>query len=399
MRKIELLAPAGDRESAFAAVRFGADAVYLGGGMLQLRAGKTAFTLEEMRGVSEMLHKNGKKLYVTANAFVFPNEIRALGDYARALKDVGVDAAIVSDLGGIIEIKRACPELEVHVSTQANCTNHVSARAYYDMGAARVVLSRELSLEQIAEMRQKTPKELTFEAFVHGAMCVAYSGRCLLSNYLTGRSANRGGCAQSCRWKYALTEEKRPGQYFPIEEDERGTTILSSYDMCALPVLEKLIDAGVDSLKIEGRMKTAYYVATTVNAYRMYLDGAKDFSACMAELNSASHRPYSTGFYEGEIKTMPHAPEGYLRDLIYSARVLSREGDRIHIELKNKIEENDMLRPLTPNLRAEPFSARDMRDADGNPVTAAKMPDAVFTLPAPEGIEAGDYIRSEKPAE
>ncbi len=395
MRDIELLAPAGDAESAGAAVRFGADAIYLGGGMLQLRAGKTAFTLDEMRLVSESLHRDGKKLYVAANAFVFPDEINALGDYAKALKDANVDAVIVSDLGALIEVKRACPELDAHISTQANCTNHVSARAYYDMGAERVVLSRELSIPQIAEMREKTPKGLKFEAFIHGAMCVAFSGRCLLSNYMTGRSANRGGCAQSCRWKYALTEEKRPNQYFPIEEDARGATILSSYDLCALPVLDKLILAGVESLKIEGRMKTAYYVATTVNAYNMYLNGA-NFSICMGELNSASHRPYSTGFYEGEIKTLPNAPEGYLRDLIYSGRVLSREGDRIRVELKNKIEENDALRPLTPGLRANAFTARDMRDSDGNPVAAVKMPDAIFTMPAPEGVEAGDYIRSEK---
>ena len=267
MPRAELLAPAGSMESVCAALRYGADAVYVGGPSMQLRAGQTAFTLETISEAARLMHAKGKKLYVAANAFTYSNEISFMADYARALKDAEVNAMIVSDLGAIRAIKRACPEMEVHVSTQANCLNHESCNIYYELGASRVVLGRELSLEQIREIRSKIPKDLELEAFVHGAMCMAYSGRCLLSSYLTGRSANRGGCAQSCRWKFALTEEKRPGQFFPIEEDLDGTTILSSYDLNAMPGLKEILDAGVVSLKIEGRMKTAYYVATVVNAY------------------------------------------------------------------------------------------------------------------------------------
>jgi len=389
---IELLAPAGSFESALSALHFGANAVYCGGPMLQLRAGQTSFTLDKIAETAKLCHESKAKLYVAANAFTFPNEIEPMGEYARELHDRGVDAMIVSDIGSIRQIRRVCPEMEVHVSTQANCTNHETALAYYEMGARRVVLAREVSLEQIREIRAKIPAELELEAFVHGAMCMAYSGRCMISAYLTGRSANRGGCAQSCRWKFALTEEKRPGQYFPVEEDADGDTILSSYDLCALPVLDELVDAGVISFKIEGRMKTPYYVAGAVHAYRMYLDGAP-MEECMRQLNAVSHRPYSTGFYLGEIKNSINAPANYLKDMDYVGCVLERNGDRLTVQVKNKLKEGDTVEALAPGLETIRFTAGDMRDMEGNPISVAAVPDTLYTIPAPEGVGKGDFLR------
>lgn len=392
--KIELLAPAGGMDALRAAVRFGANAVYLGGPMLQLRAGNTGFTLEGVREACEYAHARNVRVYVAANAFTFPEEIPDMAEYAKRLKDAGADAMIVSDLGAIRAIKRACPDMEVHVSTQANCTNHESANIYYDLGASRVVLARELNLARISEIRAKTPAGLELEAFVHGAICMAYSGRCLLSTYLTGRSANRGGCAQSCRWKFGLTEEKRPGQVFPIEEDASGTYILSSRDLNAMPLLDEILAAGVTSLKIEGRMKTAYYVATVVNAYRMRLDGA-DEGLCMEELSAVSHRPYTTGFYRDEAKRAPNAPEGYERTREYLAPVVGRDGDRIVCEVKNKLQEGREVELLHPGRAPVRFVARDLRGEDGAPVSAAAEPGRRFTMPAPGEAGAGDYLRAD----
>ena len=248
----ELLAPAGDMECLRAALRFGADAVYVGGPRLQLRAGKVGFGMDALGEAAREVHRLGRKLYVTVNAFPTNREIEALGDYAQALFDVGADGAIVADLGAVATMRRAAPALPIHISTQANCLNYAAARVYHDMGATRVVLGREMTLEQIAELRAKTPADLELEAFVHGAMCMAYSGRCMISAYLTGRSANRGACTQSCRWSYHLMEEKRPGEFFPVEEDEDGTTILSSCDLNCLDFLDRIMAAGVTSFKLEG---------------------------------------------------------------------------------------------------------------------------------------------------
>ncbi len=392
---IELLAPAGSFEALTAAVRFGANAVYLGGPFLQLRAGSAGFSMEKVAEAAAYCHARGVKIYVAANAFVYPEEIKKIGDYARDLKQISVDAMIVSDLGAIAAIRRACDDMEVHVSTQANCMNHESALIYYSLGAKRIVLARETSLEQIKQIRDNTPPELEIEAFVHGAMCMAYSGRCMLSAYLTSRSANRCGCAQSCRWKFALTEEKRPGEYFPIEEDPDGDTILSSYDLNALPLLKKILDAGVTSLKIEGRMKTDYYVATVVGAYRRYLEGG-DMEDSLRELNAVSHRPYSTGFYLGEIKDSIHAPAGYLKDCDYVGKVLSREGDRLRVLVKNKLTAGQSVEALVPHKNAIVFTAKELQSEDGSPLAAAAVPESVFTLPAPEGIGEGDYLRIRK---
>ena len=393
MTKAELLAPAGSMESLRAALRYGADAVYIGGPSMQLRAGQTAFSLDGIREAASFVHEKGKRLYVAANAFTYTNEIPFMEDYAKRLFEAGADAMIVSDLGAIRAVKRACPEMEVHVSTQANCLNHESANIYFELGAKRVVLGREMNLAQIRKLREKTPKELEIEAFVHGAMCMAYSGRCLLSTYLTGRSANRGGCAQSCRWKYALTEEKRPGQYIPIEEDEKGTTILSSYDLCAMPLLSEILDAGVTSFKIEGRMKTEYYVACAVNAYRMRLDGA-DEKECLSELEAISHRPYSTGFYEGEIQNKPNAPVGYLKTREYLGPIVGKIGNRAVAEVKNKLVSGHVIEAVTPGKIVQ-FRAENLMTMDGEALSAAAVPDTCFTLPVPDEVSPGDYLRGE----
>ena len=401
MRHLELLSPAGSMEALQAALRFGADAVYAGGPQLQLRAGSAGFTMDMLADAAREVHARGRKLYVTVNAFPTNREIDALGDYAQALLALGADAAIVADLGAIAAMRKAAPGLPIHVSTQANCVNYAAARAYCDMGATRVVLGREMTLDDIAELRAKVPVELELEAFVHGAMCMAYSGRCLISAYLTGRSANRGGCAHSCRWNYALMEEKRPGEFLPVEEDARGTTILSSFDLNCLDFLDRIAAAGVTSFKLEGRMKSPYYVATVTNAYRRRIDGmlsgdASDASLALLrrELDAASHRAYASGFYFGEMKN--HAPDDgtYLSDCRFVGTVVARlPGGRIRVELRNRIGEGDALEVLSPNVLGLSFPAARIAGADGTPLPEATVPMALYDMDAPDIVEAGDMLR------
>ncbi len=398
---LELLAPAGDLERLDAALRFGADAVYAGGPKLQLRAGSAGLSMDALAEAARRVHSLGKKLYVTVNAFPDNGEIDGLGDYAQALLSIGADAAIVADIGAISVMRRAAPGLPIHVSTQANCVNYAAARAYCDMGAARVVLGREMTLAEIAELRQKTPAALELEAFVHGAMCMAYSGRCMISAYLTGRSANRGGCAQSCRWEYHLMEQKRPGEFFPVEEDAGGTTILSSYDLNCLGFLDQLIDAGITSFKIEGRMKSPYYVATVTNAYRRRLDALASGAATPGltallgrELDAASHRPYASGFYFGEMKKHAPADGAYYQDCIFVGVVKEKlPGGRVRVEQRNRVRTGDVLEVLSPNALGLSFTARNMTDAAGAPIDAAAVPMTLFDLDAPDAVEPGDMLR------
>ena len=371
-----------------AALRFGADAVYVGGPKLQLRAANAGFSMDGLESAAKAAHALGRKLYVTVNAFPTNGEIDALGDYAQALYALGADAAIVADLGAIAAMRRAAPGLDVHVSTQANCLNYAAARAYHDMGATRVVLGREMTLEQIAELRAKTPAALELEAFVHGAMCMAYSGRCMISAYLTGRSANRGGCAQSCRWRYHLMEEKRPGEFFPVEEDDRGTTILSSFDLNCLDFLDQIAAAGVTSFKIEGRMKSPYYVATVTNAYRRRIDGILDGTASpeqvallQRELDAASHRAYASGFYFGEMKH--HAPDdgSYTQDCTFVGVVKQiLPGGRVRVEQRNRIRAGETLEVLSPNHLGLSFPAANITDGEGHPLDAATVPMTLFDM-------------------
>ena len=401
MNQLELLAPAGDLERLRTALRFGADAVYVGGPQMQLRAGSVGFSMDDLAEAVREAHALNRRLYVTVNAFASNSEIDALGGYARALKALGADAVIVSDLGAIAAIRRAAPDLDVHVSTQANCLNYAAAQVYADLGATRVVLGREMSLTEIAELRAKTPASLELEAFVHGAMCMAYSGRCMISAYLAGRSANRGACAQSCRWTYHLMEEKRPGQFFPVEEDDRGTTILSSLDLCCIDYLDRIAAAGVTSFKIEGRMKSPYYVATVVNAYRKRLDALKTGNAddmqlalLRRELNAASHRPYSSGFYFGELKH--HAPDegAYLQDCTFVGVVRERlSGGRILFECRNRIREGDRVEILSPDSLGLSFVAGNIRSESGLPEPAAARPSEIYSMDCGCPAAPGDLLR------
>ncbi|MBO6205136.1 MAG: U32 family peptidase [Selenomonas sp.] len=302
IKKPELLAPAGNLEKMKMAVLYGADAVYLGGKAFGLRAFGGNFTYEELKEAVDFAHARGKKVYVTVNIFPHNSDMEKLPEYLRYLQEINVDALLVADLGVFMLCRKLIPNMELHISTQANNTNWATVNAWKELGAKRVVLAREMSLREIREIREKCDVDL--EMFMHGAMCISYSGRCLLSNYFTGRDSNRGSCAQSCRWKYALVEETRPGKYFPIEEDERGTYIMNSKDMCLMPHIKDVIESGVDSLKIEGRMKSVHYAASVTKAYRLAIDSyfadPENFTVkkeWMDELEKVSHRAYTTGFY------------------------------------------------------------------------------------------------------
>lgn len=391
IKKPELLAPAGDLERLCAAIRFGADAVYIGGPMLQLRAGAAGLSMQQVGEAVLIAHAAGKRIYVTVNSFVKNNEVELLGGYARELRGLGVDAVIVSDLGAVCAIKSAVPDLELHVSTQANCLNYAAARHYHDMGAKRVILGREATLEEIAELRAKTPSDLDLECFIHGAMCMSYSGRCLLSAYINGRSGNRGDCSQPCRYHYSLQSDD--GESYPVFEDEDGAMLLSSRDLNTMPFLDKIIGAGVTSLKIEGRRKSTYYVATVVNAYRRRLDGSAPPELCEAELSCASHRDFTSGFYFGEARTAPPAGAGYIQDCTFVAIVLGEEGGRYIIEQRNNFSAGDCLELLSPNSMGLSFTVDDMAIPGGEQVTYAPHPQQKLSISCPIKLSPGDILR------
>jgi len=401
MTALELLSPAGDMECLRAALRFGADAVYVGGPKLQLRAANAGFSMDDLALAVKETHALGRRLYVTVNAFPANDELDALGDYAQGLFALGVDAAIVADLGAVAVMRRAAPGLPIHISTQANCLNWAAATAWYELGASRVVLGREMTLEQIGQLRAKVPAALELEAFVHGAMCMAWSGRCMISAYLTGRSANRGGCTQSCRWRYHLVEEKRPGEFFPVEEDDRGTTILSSHDLNCLDFLDQIAAAGVTSFKIEGRMKSPYYVATVTNAYRQRLDGlangtaSSEFLALLQrELNAVSHRTYASGFYFGQMRR--HAPDDgvYRQDCVFAGVVRERlDGGRVRVQLRNPIRRGDVLEILSPGSLGRTLVAEGLTTPDGRALAQVVEPMVLFDMDAPPELADGDMLR------
>ncbi|MBR0482231.1 MAG: U32 family peptidase [Firmicutes bacterium] len=389
LKNIELLMPSGDLECVETAIRYGADAVYLGGPFMQMRAEHVGFGMEDVAEACKKLHKAEKKLYVTVNCFANNDEIPRLGDYAKELYDTGVDAIIVSDIGAIAEIKEKCPEMEIHLSTQANCMNYKAAEVYYNMGVKRIVLARELSLDRIAEIAANKPKDLELEAFIHGAMCMSYSGRCMLSAFLTGRSGNRGECAQVCRWNYYLMEEKRPGEYFPVIESERGMTILSSKELCCVGLLDKLAEAGVVSFKVEGRMRTPFYVGTVANAYRSLMDGNITKKQAREELNTVSHRPYCTGFYEGQPSQIAPDDNGYIRDALYVGNAL--EGGKMLT--RNAFDIGDELEVLTPGKVGRAFKVEKIVNAEGEFLERSSHPMDTIEINLPEGVLPGDIIR------
>lgn len=392
--KIELLAPAGGMEQLEYALHFGADAVYTGGTRFGLRTRANNFDEQHLREAVQKVHEAGKKIFITANIVMHNEDIEALSEYAALLEDIGVDAVIVSDLGALAIFKENAPSVAIHVSTQASVANYQTARLWYELGAKRVVLARELSLEEIREIRAHVPDELELEVFVHGAMCMSYSGRCLISNYLTNRDANRGHCTQPCRWNYVLMEQTRPGKYFPVQEDEHGTYLMDSRDMRMLDHLDELIDAGVNSLKIEGRMKGAYYVATVVNAYRHVLDGAPA-EEYLPELERVSHRPYSTGFFFGPANQTYDEAE-YLQTHDLCATVVACEGGRITVKQRNRFFVGDEIEVLSPHEPVRAFTVANLRTEWGELIDVANKATEIYSFDAPFDLHPADILRRKR---
>ena len=394
---IELLAPAGDMERLHMAVLYGADSVYLAGTSFGMRSFAGNFSPEELPKAVEFAHAHGVSVHVTVNTMPRNAEAAALPAYLEQLEDAGVDALILADLGAFRMAGKYAPHCARHVSTQQSIGNYACANAWHDLGAQRVVLARELSLDEIAEIRAKTPKSLEIETFGHGAMCVSYSGRCLLSNYMTGRDSNRGACAQPCRYQYALMEEKRPGEYFPVFEDERGTYILNSRDMCMIDHLDDLQKAGVDCIKIEGRAKSAYYAAIVTGAYRHCIDsvakGEPLDPVWRDEVEHVSHRVYSTGFYYG-FPGQYTENSRYIREWQVCAIVESCTPEGLATcSLRNKFTQGDTLEAVGPDLRPFAFEVGEMLDAEGTALTEPKTPQMRFTLRLPKPVPPYSILR------
>ena len=397
MTKLELLSPAGDMERLKMSVLYGADAVYLAGTDFGMRSFAGNFTPEEMPKAVEYAHSHGVKVHVTVNTMPRNDEVVQLPAYLEQLQDAGVDALIVADMGAFMLAGKYAPKCERHISTQQSIANYECAKAWYDLGAKRVVLARELHLGEIAEIRAKTPKELEIETFGHGAMCVSYSGRCLLSNYMTGRDSNRGACAQPCRYQYALMEEKRPGEYFPVYEDEKGTYILNSRDMCTIDHLKDLMDAGIDCIKIEGHAKSAYYAAIVTGAYRHVIDdiyaGREIDKVWRDEVDHVSHRIYSTGFYYGEPGQYVQNSR-YIREWQIVAKVEECDENGLALcSLNNKFRAGDALEVVGPDLRPFGIIPENMVDLEGTPLEEPRTPQMKFYMQLPKQVPALSMIR------
>ncbi len=415
----ELLSPAGNFEKLRAAILYGADAVYLAGNCFGMRSAADNFTDDELFEAARYVHERGKKLYLTVNTMPHGYEYPRLRAFIAKMKDAEIDAFIVADLGVLSVIREIIPDAEIHISTQASIVSAEAARAYAALGAKRLVLARELTLEEIKAIRAGIPEEVELEAFVHGSMCVSYSGRCLLSNNLTGRDANRGACAQPCRWNYKIIEEKRPEQPFPVEENELGTFIMSSKDMCTVDMIPELIAAGIDSFKIEGRMKSAYYTAVVTNAYRMAIDayladpdGYSFDTDLMGELESVSHREYSTGYY----RDMPiecaqtTANTGYIREKAYFATAVeysaeelpegleyeNSEGKIYKFIQRNKVSVGDAAELISPGRIGRAFTVGEIYNEAGECVESAPHPSMLFYVRVPFEVKVGDIMRSGK---
>ena len=397
MKKIELLSPAGDIERLKMAIAYGADSVYLAGTAFGMRAFAGNFSPEELPVAVKLAHDHGVSVHVTVNTMPRNDEAAALPAYLEQLQDAGVDALILADLGAFTLAGKYAPRCARHISTQQSVANYECATAWYDLGAQRVVLARELNLEEIRTIREKTPKELEIETFGHGAMCVSYSGRCLLSNYMTGRDSNRGACAQPCRYQYALMEEKRPGEYFPVYEDEKGTYILNSRDMCMIDHLQDLMDAGIDCIKIEGRAKSAYYAAIVTGAYRHCIDdiaaGKPIDPVWRDEVEHVSHRIYSTGFYYGEPGQYTEHSR-YIRDWQICAKVESCDESGLALcSLNNKFRSGDALEVVGPDLRPFPITAEAMTDCEGNALEEPRTPQMKFYIRLPKQVPPLSILR------
>ena len=414
---IELLSPAGNFEKMKSAIRYGADAVYLAGHFFGMRSAADNFTNEELKDAVIYAHERGVKVYLTVNTMPHGYEYERLREYLLDIKNFGIDAIIAADLGVIATIKELLPEMEIHVSTQASIVSPAAALAYVALGAKRLVLARELTLSEIKEIKRAIPKDVELEAFIHGSMCVSYSGRCMLSHHIIGRDANRGACAQPCRWNYKIVEEKRPDMPLPIEENELGTFIMSSKDMCTIEILPELIEAGINSFKIEGRMKSAYYTAVVTNAYRMaidsYLSDPENYKfdeRLYVELESVSHREYCTGYYLDEPTDESQLTKdvGYIRDKAYFATAveyslsdipknLEAENEYGKLALfmqKNKVSLGDGAEVISPGFIGRALTVNELYDEKGEPIESAPHPFMRFWVRAPFDVKEGDIMRS-----
>ena len=397
MGKLELLSPAGDAEQLKMSVLYGADAVYLAGTDFGMRSFAGNFSPEALPKAVAFAHDHGVKVHVTVNTMPRNDEVARLPEYLERLDDAGVDALILADLGAFTLAGRYAPHCQRHISTQQSVANYEFAQAWYDLGASRVVLAREVSLSEIRTIREKTSRELELETFGHGAMCVSYSGRCLLSNYMTGRDSNRGACAQPCRYKYALMEEKRPGEYFPIFEDEKGSYILNSRDMCMIDHLGELMDAGVDCIKLEGRAKSGYYAAIVTGAYRHCIDavsaGLPLDNRWRDEVEHVSHRVYSTGFYFGYPGQYTEDSR-YIRQWQIAAIVEDCDPSGLaRCSLRNKFRIGDTLEAVSPDMPPFGFTAESMTDADGAPLSEPRTPQSIFFLQLPKQVPPCSILR------
>lgn len=401
---IELLAPAGDLERLKMAIYYGADAVYFGGKRFGLRA-SVGLSLDEIKMAVDFIKKHGKKAYITINIFPHNDDLKGLPEYVETISKIGIDAVILSDPGVFSIVKEVAPDMEIHISTQANNVNYKSANFWYKHGAKRIVLARELSLSEIKEIREKTPDSLELEAFVHGAMCISYSGRCLLSNYLTGRDANKGECTHPCRWKYYLVEEKRPGQFMPVYEDDRGTYIMNSKDLCMIEHIPELVNAGVTSFKIEGRNKSSYYVAVVTRAYRKAIDDFLEMgnnyvfdSALLEEVAKASNRGFTTGFYFGkpDSEAQKYESSAYIRTHDFVGLVL--DYDKLTgiatVEQRNRIFVGDEVEIIGPKMQFKQ-KIEKMWDIEGNDIDVAPHPQMILKIPVKKPVEKNFILRKE----
>ena len=398
MNKIELLSPAGDMERLNCALMYGADAVYLAGKEFGMRTASANFDFDELKKAVECAHEKGVKVYLTCNTLPRNEEISKLPEMIKTWVKCDIDAFIVTDLGVLSLVKKYAPDTEVHFSTQTGMVNYLAATEAYNMGAARIVVARELSLNEIKVIRDKTPPKLMIEAFVHGAMCMSYSGRCLISSYLTGRDANRGDCVQPCRWKYHLMEETRPGIYFKVFEDDLGTHIMNAKDLCMIEHVSELFEAGISSFKIEGRAKSAYYTAATTYAYRQAIDfyysNPKEKLPLWIkeEANKVSHREYSTGFYFGQPNQVV-SYGGYERDYSVVAIVTGYEKGRLILSQRGKFFSGDELDVMPPNAKSFLINAEDLRDEKGNLIESAPHAMMTVSIKFDRPLPIGTYFR------
>lgn len=404
---IELLAPAGDMEKLKTAVYYGADAVYFGGEMFSLRAGAGNLSVPEIREAMDFLHARGARGYMTINIYPHNEHLNLLRNYLMEIKDIPVDAFLVSDPGVMTILKEIIPDAEIHLSTQANTTNYMTARFWASMGVKRIVTAREMSLKEIREMRDQLPDEVEIESFVHGAMCISYSGRCLMSNFMTGRDANMGACTHPCRWKYSIVEEKRPGEYYPIEEDSHGSYIMNSRDLCMLDGIPDLAAAGVSSLKIEGRMKSAYYVATVVSAYRTALDhyladpdNYQYDPAWFTELCKASHREFTHGFYYNKpsAEDQNYQSSDYIREYSFIGMVKGVEPETgfALVEQRNKFSIGDEIEIFGPGVPFTKEVITEMYNQEGEPVESAPHPQQIIKLKLSTPVKENYILRMKK---